>query len=70
MLKEKYEMIKLENDVTDEGDKLDGKVEVEFMCRKCGRIHFEYYPESTDFNKLDTSFEHDFNCEELDDLDE
>lgn len=28
----------------------------------CGRTHFEEVPEDTDFDKLDTRFEHDFNC--------
>ena len=42
------------------------KVEVEFRCVKCDRIAIELVPEDTDFDKLDTDFEHDFDCNELD----
>lgn len=45
-------------------------VEVEFICIKCGRISIEQYPENTDFDKLNTDFEHDFDCSQLDDEDE
>ncbi|MCM3358083.1 hypothetical protein [Psychrobacillus sp. MER TA 171] len=45
-------------------------VEVEFRCINCERIVIELYPEDTDFGKLDTDFEHDFDCSELDELDE
>lgn len=36
--------------------------EVEFHCINCGRVYFEEVPEDTDFEKLDTEFEHDFDC--------
>ncbi|WP_197224747.1 hypothetical protein [Lysinibacillus sphaericus] len=45
-------------------------VEVEFRCVKCDRISIESLPEDTDFNKLNTDFEHDFDCSELDEEDE
>lgn len=45
-------------------------VEVEFRCVNCDRVVIEFYPEDTDFNKLNTDFEHDFDCSELDELDE
>lgn len=45
-------------------------VEVEFKCVKCERIVFEEVPDDTDFDKLDTDFEHDFDCSELDEEDE
>ena len=41
-------------------------VEVEFRCVNCDRIIFERYPEDTDFGKLDTSFEHDYDCTRTD----
>lgn len=45
-------------------------VEVEFRCVNCDRIAIELVPEATDFNKLDTNFEHDFDCSELDAINE
>ena len=45
-------------------------VPVEFECAKCGRLVYDWFPEDTDFNKLDTTFEHDFDCSELDELEE
>lgn len=45
-------------------------VEVEFKCIKCERIAIESYPENTDFDKLNTDFEHDFDCSQLDEEDE
>ncbi|MFY0516495.1 hypothetical protein ACOMCU_01500 [Lysinibacillus sp. UGB7] len=45
-------------------------VEVEFRCVKCDRISIEFHPEDTDFNKLNTDFEHDFDCTERDEEDE
>lgn len=41
-------------------------VEVEFRCVNCERVFTELYPEDTNFDKLDTDFEHDFDCSELD----
>lgn len=45
-------------------------VEVEFRCVNCDRVFTEHYPEDTDFDKLDTDYEHDFDCSQLDELDE
>lgn len=45
-------------------------VEVEFRCVICDRVVIELYPEDTDFDKLETDFEHDFDCSEADELDE
>lgn len=44
-------------------------VEIEFRCVKCDRIIIESYPENTDFSKLDTTYEHDFDCSKLDAFD-
>lgn len=45
-------------------------VEVEFRCVNCDRITVELFPEDTDFNKLNTDFEHDFDCSQLDEDEE
>lgn len=45
-------------------------VEVEFRCTKCDRIAIELWPEDTDFDNLDADFEHDFDCRELEELEE